>query len=153
MEAADGSNMTYFTTVSERLGYQVAVRIFKAIDFYMPQSRRRAFGICADVEQSETTPEEVKIMLESMMQLAESMANKSKMFSVESLLLKPGDPYLCSETRRLQEVRDKNLEASDPADMEWRPLLSEMCKRKAIVTTTPIIIHGFVSRESQTCCT
>ncbi len=47
-----------------------------------------------------------------------------------SFLLKDSDLYLRAEQDRLIAVKGKNLEATEPEDMSWRPVLLGMCRSK-----------------------
>ncbi len=64
MEASNGANLNFFTEAVQALGYEVGCRLLVATDYFIPQSRRRVFGICLDVEQSGLSQEEAKDTVE-----------------------------------------------------------------------------------------
>ncbi len=132
VEGSNGSNISWFVTRSRGIGYEVAFRVLISSDFLMPQARRRTFGICADVEQANLTSKDTHLMVESMMQLVESIGRncRDKMLPLDGFLLKPNDKYLLAELARLESVKEKGLE--DSQQTTWRPALLDLCRKAGV---------------------
>jgi site-specific DNA-cytosine methylase len=131
MEAAGGSNLNYFSEAVVTMGYELAVRIWNAADYWMPQARRRCFGVCVHADQAGLGRSDAKMMCESIMQLAGSLGDRSHVLSLDEILLDEDDSYLANEYARLLLAKEKGLEATEAEDMTWRSVFLDMCRRKA----------------------
>ncbi len=64
-----------------------------------------------------------------MLQMVQRMGSRSKMQTLDKLLLPPDSDYLKKETQRMLAVKEKDLEKTEKS---WRPALLEMCRRKGV---------------------
>jgi site-specific DNA-cytosine methylase len=64
VEGADSCNLNWLSTALHKIAYEMGCRILSATNYFMPQNRRRVFGICMDMEVTGLSQSDCKDLVE-----------------------------------------------------------------------------------------